>query len=433
VHLTNEQIFDYLCDQLPADREHEVALHLDACSTCQTRLDEAAPGSTEGCYDPIVDRAIARASALQAEVADERRIGAALWEELEPHPHQRRFLLVDHIARFRCWGLFDLLLAASAAAEPAEALGFAQLAWRVARQLPTRRYGSLTADYEAAALLAAARARRLLRQPGAACQLLELAGSRREQGSGDPLLEADLVAEAAVLQRDLGHFGRAGKLFETATRLYHAIGQRSQEGDMHLLHGDLLAVSSPRSGLEHLVRAFELLDFIAAPLRELEATHCFLCFLVEDGQACRAWDGLEDHRPLYRRFNHARVRVLRLWLEGRILCGMGELREAEDLCRRAQRGLEELGFSREALRCQLDVAAAAWAAGGAADRARSREAQALGLDRLAELGFSREVQDRWRSLDSAQFAPGARRVVVEGLLRQSSSTRAVASSHLFFF
>jgi tetratricopeptide (TPR) repeat protein len=433
VHPTSEQILEFLCDQLPPQREREVTLHLEACSTCQSWLDETAPGSAQAHYDPVLDRVSARASTLQAEVALERQIGAALWDELEPHPDQRRLLMVDHMSRFRCWGLFDLLLAASADAEPTEALGLAELAWRVARQLPARRYGSLISDYEAAALLAAARAHRLLRQLKPARQLLELAVARCEQGSGEPILEADIVAEEGLLSKDLGDFESAEHLLKTAVRLYRAVGQRSQEGQAHLFLGDLLGVVSPKSGLDHLVRAFELLDFAGARRLELETTHCFLCLLLENGQACRAWDALEDHRPLYRRFNNSQVRIQRLWLEGRILRGMGELREAEDLCRRAQLGLDELGYSRESLRCSLDVAAAAWSAGGTADQARSRETLALGFARLGELGFPAEVKQRWRSLLGARFAQPVHRSVVEGLLRRWSSTRAVASSHLFFF
>jgi hypothetical protein len=62
VHPTSQQILDFLCDQLPPQCEREVALHLEACSGCQSLLDETAPGSAQAHYDLVLDRVSARAS-----------------------------------------------------------------------------------------------------------------------------------------------------------------------------------------------------------------------------------------------------------------------------------------------------------------------------------------------------------------------------------
>lgn len=391
---------------------------------------------TSSDYDGVFEHMRIWLRSAQLRVAREHEVGAALWADLEHVPHERRLLLVDNLPRFWRWGLFDRLVAEGSArleTDPGMALPLAQLAERIACRLPEESYGQLCLDFEVSALTIQASACRRLRDFAGARRLVEAAGARFLDSAGDPLVQANLLKVRAALLKDLGHFTQAAFHLGAAAKILRKIGNRSQEGEILLLRSDLVGVVEPRSALAALEQAFELLDFVASPWSELEATHCLIRLLAEVGEAWRAWDILESSRPLYRQFDQAQVRVMRLWLEGQILRGMGELREAEDRCRRALFGLRNLGLSREALRCALDVAAAAWAAGGSADRARAYEVLAMGQAEIVELGFPADIRTRWTCLGVAGFAPALQRYVVDGILRRWSSTRAVPSSHLFFF
>lgn len=386
-------------------------------------------------YDALLKRLEGRVASLRSDVASEHHAGAVLWAELESLLHEHRALLVANVPRFARWGLYDRLVTESTerlAGEPLDSLYLAELAQDVATRLPAR-YGPLRADYEVSALLVQANAYRRLRNFTNAGRLIAAARERLSSSSGDPLVKAALLEERAAFHKDVGDLSRALYDLDGAARIHREIGNRVQEGELRLLRSDILGVLRPSSGLEELERSLDLFSVDDSPWVELEATHCRIRLLAEIGEPWRAWDLLEESRPLYRRFEQARVRAMRLWLEGRVLRGMGDLEEAEIRCRRALIGLGQLGLTREALRCSLDLAGAAWSIGGHVNQRRAQGILARGLSEVIALGFQDDVQARWTCLAVAGVAPTLQRHVVDGLLRNWSRTRAVPASHLFHF
>ncbi|HKI02240.1 MAG TPA: hypothetical protein VKK31_09680 [Thermoanaerobaculia bacterium] len=190
-------------------------------------------------YDGIFDRLALGVEETQSRLAAERKAAGARWEALLGHPQARRLVRIRNDRRFQTWGFYEFLLAKSrklAANDPRTALQAAELALAVARCLDPAEHGEeRTADFQSEAHAAIAEARRGLSDRDGAWQAFEEALNCMEDGTGDPLVKAELEHLRARLLGDSGRAEEATEAGRRAGNLFRKIGDlRMQEG--HLSH-----------------------------------------------------------------------------------------------------------------------------------------------------------------------------------------------------
>lgn len=151
-------------------------------------------------YGRLYRRLAARAAIEEERARRERRVAAARYDDLMGLAPAARRKAIAEDGRFASFTLADLLLDVGrdvCAADPEAARELARLALAIARRLPGGRYGpSLVADLEARgwAWLGSGRART---DPAGAREAFLRAEACLARGSGDPLVQAEVLCLAA--------------------------------------------------------------------------------------------------------------------------------------------------------------------------------------------------------------------------------------------
>ena len=280
----------------------------------------------------------------------------ALLQELAGHPHLRRLSMVRHHHRFQRPALFQLVLDRTrdlAPAEPNESLDYAELAVSLATVLDGP--PDLHARRLAAALGVLAGGHRLLGEFESARRELDRAFLALAKAGGPPAESAGLLLQRAGLLRDLGRFEEAALGFEAARALYRRLGERHLEGRTLLAQAEVEGHLDPHRGIALIEAARPLLDFESEPRLELVVAHDLAWFTADAGQETEAAGLLERARPVYDRFPDSTTRLHRLWLEGRILRGCGQIEEAIASLLRVWYAFAELALLHELALCGLDL------------------------------------------------------------------------------
>jgi tetratricopeptide (TPR) repeat protein len=174
-------------------------------------------------------------------LARERLQGIGLLAELEKFPPEERLALIQRDARFHHWGLFDRMLVKyleAARNEPRAGIDLVNLALEVLELLPEERYGpALLNDFRGAGMAALANARRLAGFFEESKQAIEGAWEHLDNGSGDPLEEANVLSIEASLWRDLGQLDRSAGLLDRAIWIYQRIGDDNRCARMLIQKG----------------------------------------------------------------------------------------------------------------------------------------------------------------------------------------------------
>ncbi len=156
-------------------------------------------------------------------VAMEGADAPALWARLGGLSQDAQLRAVDEDEKYHHWGLCRLLLAAgleeAAAGRAARAARLALLAVRISRHLGEGYDAAWVADLTAIGLARLGMARRLLGEPHSAGQAFAAAGTWCARGTGDPQVEAQILAQEAVLRRDQRRLGEAVALLERVEAL----------------------------------------------------------------------------------------------------------------------------------------------------------------------------------------------------------------------
>lgn len=183
--------------------------------------------SAEG--EALLER-LARARAL---VESERQAAPALCEELLALPAVRQGEAVAAEARFQTWGLCELLLDRSAAVlgtDAEEAARLAGLGLAAAAHLdPDVHSPALVFDLEARLWAALGEACRRTGELLRAEEALGQAAACVAHGSGDLLLDAQLLEFEAAVRSDQGRTSEADALLKQAAARYAAL----HEEEMH--------------------------------------------------------------------------------------------------------------------------------------------------------------------------------------------------------
>jgi tetratricopeptide (TPR) repeat protein len=291
--------------------------------------------------------------------ARERVQGAVLLAELERRPAAERLALVQQDARFHHRGLFDQLLEKyleSARNEPRSGIDQVSLALVVLDLLPTDRYKpALLNDLRVAGLAALGNAQRLAGLFEEAKQPIASAWELLEDGSGDPLEEANLLSIEASLWRDMGQLDRSAGILDRAIQIYRQIGDDHRCARMLIQKGLAVRYAKPARGIKILEDALSLLDHVHDPRLELCAWHNLALFLNDAGEPREALATLEMTRPLYLAFGDRHTQLLLHWLEARIARSLDHLTEAEAVLKRVTAEFERRGMRHEQAIAALDL------------------------------------------------------------------------------
>jgi tetratricopeptide (TPR) repeat protein len=273
-------------------------------------------------------------------------------------PEDRASRLARARSRFRSPGLVRLLLDESRRrlpGQPAEALHFAELAWKVANRNP-----GMPEFYELYVLATAtmANACRAQDQNSRAEELFALSRQIMDKhGVTAPAVIARVDDLVGSLRKDQRRFPEAERLLKRAAVLYRLV--RSSEDHARVLV-KLADTYSARGSLgpaiETIQTALGLLGPESDPPLRLCAYYNLAFYLVAAGRLDEASDQLEADEPLYRSFPEPWAQLRLLWLQGDIAAGKGDLATAERFYRETREGFIVHHMGYDAAMVSLDLA-----------------------------------------------------------------------------
>jgi tetratricopeptide (TPR) repeat protein len=295
-------------------------------------------------------------------LARERVQGVGLLAELEQLPLAERACRIRADSRFHHWGLFDRILStylSYSRHNPQAGVDLVGLALVVLETLDLAQYSpELLADFRASALGALGNALRLAGRLPESQEAFVAAWENLDEGTGDPLEEANLLSLEGSLFSDRGHFKRAAALLDRAIAIYDEIGDDNARARMLIKKANALGYLEPLEGIAILQDALAILHVASEPRMELYARHNLTWFLTDAGQPQDALALLESSRPLYKAFADPWSQLRLQWLEGRIARALGDLQEAEAVFRKIWHAFEERNMHFEQTLVSIDLAEA---------------------------------------------------------------------------
>lgn len=354
--------------------------HLRHCPRCREKVEQLSP---EGAallgrlFGPEAEsprsegvasygEAFARVRQTLAErapafAADVERAPELIADLLSLPPGERARQVLEE-PRFRCRKLVELLLERSRQTwgdDPGEAAGLAELAQAVAGGLDTALFGTgPVRDLEARAWAYLANTHRIRSDLRTSERLMAVARTLADDGSGDPLVRAELLDLTASLRRDQRRFDEALELLRQTIRAYR------RAGDLHLLGRTLLKqalvendAGRPERGITLLEQARGLIEPAREPRLRSAVLGQLAYFLQQAGRYEEAEAQIPAARQAALEVGH-RLDALRVsWVEGLLALDRGRPEEAEFLLREVRRGFVDEGIGYDAALVSLDLAA----------------------------------------------------------------------------
>jgi tetratricopeptide (TPR) repeat protein len=395
-----------------AGRERWLGHLVGGCAACRERLRQALEREREltAAYDAAIEAAFAAAIATSAEriggTVAELEAGARLWARLRDQPAGRRLTIVRSSARHRTAGVLAALFSDYREGmwrDPVEGLEIARLGLAIAEGLDPGRYSaSWLADLRGEGLAIAGDAQRLACRPQEAARLFRRASRELAGGSGDLLLEGQLLTYEGSRLQWLGRFEAAAKAFARAERVYRSVGEVHLAARSLVWRAEAIGHLDPEQGIRLIRTAIPDIDGSRDPHLELAAHHGLAWHLNDAGQGWEARAELRRSADLYRRCgSHALATLSRAWLEGRIGRSLNQLDEARRWYERAWAGFEDLGMESHLAVLAIDRAELQ-AAAGELESAERLLARTLAL--VEGWGASREALAVLRLLRQAVAA-----------------------------
>ena len=210
-----------------------------------------------------------------------------------------------------------------------------------------------------------------------------------DEGTGDPVLRATLLARMLSLRIFQRRFEEAVSLAEEAGRIYRAIG------DTHSVASTMVQKSiaqiysgEPEAAVATLNRAIPLIGHQGDPRLLLAACHNLVRCYIDLEQPELALSLYFEARELYRDSQDPLIELRAVWQEGQILRDLGHLRAAETTLVRVHEGFLERDLSYEVARVSLDLSEVFLRSG---ETAKLHEAVAEMVPIFKSLGVDREV------------------------------------------
>jgi tetratricopeptide (TPR) repeat protein len=344
----------------PPESQAKGRKHLATCAYCQDRLrrlhalqpdlrqrtkilpfgrSQALPNE----YGPAIDGASRSLRSIEDVYGRERAAAPALYAELIQHPINRHLLLVRNCPRFHSWGFCEHLLYRGQTqsyedAALGEKLGL--LAVEVLDHLETSRYGAEPLeDLRARAWSYVANARRIQEDLQGAEEAFTFAFSFLHLGTGEPLERALLLDLKSSLLTRQRHFPEALGVLRLSLSIFRKLGETHRAGRALVNMSTIYALTGePEQAISMLYQALELIDPAREPRLMLIARHNLIDDLIEAGQLMEGQKLLAQSRPLYKRFPQPWFQNHRLWIEGKLLRGLGQADQAEALLLAARNG-----------------------------------------------------------------------------------------------
>jgi tetratricopeptide (TPR) repeat protein len=306
---------------------------------------------------------------------DQRGAQGDFEEILALPPEDRAIRLARARSRFRSPGLVRLLLDESRRrlpGQPAEALHFAELAWKVANRNP-----GMPEFYELYVLATAtmANACRTQDENSRAEELFALARQIMDKhGVTDPAVIARVDDLVGSRRKDQRRFAEAEKLLKRAAVLY-GLARSSEDHARVLINlaDTYCARGTLEPAIETVQTALGLLGPASDPFLRLCAHYNLAFYLVAAGRLDEAADQLEADESLYRDFPEPWAHLRLLWLQGDIAAGKGDLAAAERAWCATREGFIAHHMGYDAAMVSLDLAILYLKEGRAADVQRLAE------------------------------------------------------------
>lgn len=343
------------------EETREIVRHLlRGCAVCAGRAaaarDAERPQGPD-VYDEPLTRAARRAVEQAGLLEKEREKARQLYTELLEQEAVQGLSQVHSTRRYASLALCELLLQTArdlGIEDPPRARRAAELAVRVAEQLDLEPYGSpVVQDLRAIAWAYFADTVRVQADLRLARSAMETAGLLLAQGSGDPLARAELLALQASLYTYSGRFDEALPLLNRIACIYRRLDDHHQFGRTLVKKGTVLGNAGEAAAAVRLIRrGMDLIDPVREPRLMVCATHNYIWFLQESGQAGQVAVCLDGARRFYQRAGDRRDLSRLRWLEGKIANG----RDAETALLAARDTLAREGLAYEAALAAMDLA-----------------------------------------------------------------------------
>jgi tetratricopeptide (TPR) repeat protein len=414
-----------------AERRRILEHVLAGCERCRQSLDalrelrgeaEAAGPEPE---EPSITRILAGLGERASRIDRERREARGLLEEFARHPPARQWTLVRNSRRFDTWSFCAALLERAFEAlydDPHRALDLAEMAHEIADRIEAAPYGErLVADLRGRAWAHLGNARRALGDLPAAAEALARARECLDDGTGDPLDEAELLYFEASLLRAQRRLDDALRKIRRSIRLYHELGDRQLEGRSSLNEASILTLRGEHDLAVATVRkALGLIDPERDSHLALAARHNLVWALMESGRLEEAQNSLANFRDEYSPVGDLSTWRRLEWLQARLLEQAGQADEAAAAFRRAIDGFGTDELPYEVAMASLDLALLE------VRRGRLAEVRQLAGDTLVlfrSLGVAREAIAAWLVFQKAAETEAVTVALVERLARYYAETR----------
>ncbi|HKH46450.1 MAG TPA: tetratricopeptide repeat protein [Thermoanaerobaculia bacterium] len=343
------------------EESREIVRHLlRGCAVC-ARQAEAARRADSPQGPDSYNEAFARLERTVAErvqrIEKERREASPLYTELLQQEAVQGLSQVHSTRRYASLALCELLLQTArdlGIEDPAGARRAAELAVRVAEQLDLEPYGSpVVQDLRAIAWAYFADTVRVQADLRLARSAMETSELLLEQGSGDPLVRAELQAFQASLYTYSGRFDEALPLLNRIASTYRRMGDRHLLGRTLVKKGTVLGNAGEADAAVRLIRrGMDLIDPCREPRLMVCATHNYIWFLQESGRTGQVAGCLDGARRFYQKAGDRRDLGRLRWLEGKLSSG----KDSETALLAAREALAKEGLAYEAALAAMDLA-----------------------------------------------------------------------------
>ena len=408
-----------------ADRRRILEHVLAGCPRCRESLDalrelrhDSTPPATESEL-PSISGILAGLGARAARIERERGEARSLLRDFARHPVARQWTLVRNSRRFDTWSFAAGLIDASFEAiydDPRRARELADMALEIAGRLDPGPYGDRAVlDLRGRALGHVGNARRALGDLAGAESCLRQARTLLDEGTGDPLDDAELLYYEASLLRARRELDLALRKARRSARIYRELGDRHLEGRSRVNEG---AIQILRGNLDQAGKCYrEALEMVEEERDRhlfLAVRHNFAWWLMETGDGAAALEQVDRFRADYQSLGDRSAQLRLRWLEGRVLNRLARTDEAAAALTEAIDGFAEAELPYEVANTSLDLALVYAEANRFAD-VRRVAAETLVLFR--SLGVEREAIAAWLVFQQAAEAEAVTLALIERLAR----------------
>ncbi len=308
----------------------------------------------------------------------EERSAPGLAGELLRLPESRRTDAVRESDRYRSLELSRRLSAWArdeVFSDPARAVELGRLAVEVADRLESGGYPpGIAADARALAWAALGNAHRVGSDLFEAERALRTAEEFLEEGSGHPMVRAEVASLLGSLRLDQTRFEEAEEVLEEVARIYQRHGSGRQEAKLQLQLGRAATdAGNPELAITFLERARGVLED-GDPRLRLFAYHSLVVALDDAGrveEAAELFDSIQDDYEAHG--GDFWMEQRRLWAEARLAHDRGLFREAEEAFLQVREGFAQREVAYEFALVSLELAGMLLAQGRNAEVRRLAE------------------------------------------------------------